>query len=42
MIENSMVVFRDCDNPWEDEHSCPLCCDEYFDEADSYKDEDEE
>lgn len=32
MIENSMLIFNDCDNPYEDEHSCPLCCNEYFDE----------
>ncbi len=34
-----MVVFRDCDNPWE-EHSCPDCDEEYFDE--DYDDDEED
>lgn len=41
MLENSMVVYRDCDNPYED-HSCELCSpDEFWDEPDSYDDEEE-
>lgn len=33
MIENSMVVFNDCDNPYEEDHLCHLCADdEDFDE----------
>lgn len=43
MIENHMMLYSDCDNPFETEHRCKRCCsEEYFDEPHSYKEDDED